>query len=65
MAEGHYPKLVGMPLKSDSSDPKDVAEYIEKQAGILQEGGWIDAAANLRKWASELRQKPVEHWNRG
>jgi hypothetical protein len=62
MAEMNIPWQVDAPQTVDHSDLKEVADYFDKQAGILQQGGWTEHAANLRKWASELREKPLKHY---
>ncbi len=45
--------------KSYSTNPSlnQIAEYIEDQARVLQERGWTKDAADLIKWARELREK--------
>lgn len=45
---------------SSSPDLRQIALYIEDHARVLQESGWTKDAADLLKWAGELRLKSVE-----
>lgn len=59
MSEGHAPKLVGQPRTKNPTNLTELVEHFEAQANILQEGGWAEDAAGLRKWAAELKEKPA------
>jgi hypothetical protein len=59
MAEGHAPKLVGQLKTKNPANLTELVEHFEAQANILQEGGWAEDAASLRKWAAELKEKPA------
>ncbi len=41
-------------------DLNQIAQYIEDHARVLQESGWTKDAADLIKWAKELRLKSVD-----
>lgn len=59
MFEKRLKKIAGRSHSSRESDK--MAEYISRQAGIMEQGGWTRQATDLRKWASELRGRTSEN----
>lgn len=45
-------------------DLKQFADHIQEQANCMDKSGWCDEARNLRKWATELRDKLRASTNR-
>jgi len=64
MAIGHAPKLVGQQKQKNPTSLSELVEHFEAQANILQEGGWAEDAAGLRKWAAELKEQPTRDHRR-